>query len=105
MAETSLRQAHRFPSISLERPSLFSWFAFLALMFVVALFFVWSRLQVIHFDYRICDLEGQLRQLQHRTQELQVEEATLSSSGRLERVARTQLGLQLPTPEQIIPIR
>lgn len=105
MAETSIRQFHRFPVLALERPSLLAWFAYLSLLFVVALFFVWSRLQVIHFDYQICELETKLRELQQHSQRLEVEAATLSSSARLEQVARTRLGLQLPTPEQIVPIR
>lgn len=105
MADTTLQSPQRIGPLVLNRPTLVAWFFYLLLVLLVALFFVWSRLQGVYLDYGICQLEDELRALQKQSSRLQVEVATLSSSGRLERVARESLGLQLPTPEQIIPVR
>jgi len=105
MADTTLQSPQRICKMVLQRPSLTAWFLYLLLVLAVALFFVWSRLQVVRFDYGIYQLEDELRSLQKQSRQLEVEVATLGSSARLEQVAREKLGLQLPTPEQIIPVR
>ena len=76
----------------------------MALMVAVALFFVWSRLQVVNLEYGISSLEGRLRNLQQESRQLQLEVASLRNPVRIEQVARTRLGLRLPAPEQVVTV-
>ncbi len=73
-------------------------------MLAVALFYVWSRLQVTNLEYSISSFEGRLRHLQQESRSLQVEVASLRSPQRIEQVAQQKLGLHLPKPEQVITI-
>jgi cell division protein FtsL len=104
MADTTLRPIAKINGFSLQRPRLFPVLLFMALMLVVALFYVWSRLQVVHLEYDISSLEGQVRHLQQESRQLQLETASLRSPGRIERVARDELGLRMPAPEQVITV-
>lgn len=75
---------------------------FIALLLLVALFFVWSRLQLTQFEYEISSQETRLRSLQQENKALTLEIATLGSPARIERIARTELGLRPPTPAQVV---
>ncbi|MFA5515070.1 MAG: cell division protein FtsL [Desulfuromonadales bacterium] len=88
----------------LHRPRLFPSFAFMAVLLAISLFFVWSRLQVVHLEYDIGRLEGQVRAMQQDNSRLRLEAASLRNPGRIERVARTQMGLRLPDPAQVITV-
>ena len=76
----------------------------LALMLAVSLFFVWSRVQVTSLDYEISQLESSLRGLRQETSNLRLEAASLRSPERIERVARKELNLRLPSAEQVITV-
>jgi cell division protein FtsL len=104
MSDAVSRTIPRLPAFPLNRPRLLPLFTFIVALLVVALFFVWSRLQVIHLEYDISSLEGRVRHLQHEMSMLRVEAASLRNPGRIERVARNELGLRFPAPEQVIVI-
>jgi cell division protein FtsL len=76
----------------------------MALLLVVAIFYVWSRLQVVNLEYDISSMEGRLRSLQQGSRQLQLEVASLRNPVRIEQVARARLGLRLPSPEQVITV-
>ena len=104
MEDTLLRPIPKINGFSLQRPRLLPTFVFVALLLLISLFIVWSRLQVVNLDYDIASLESQLRSLQHESQELRLESASLSRPARIERMARKSLGLRFPSPEQIITV-
>ncbi|GAB4175347.1 MAG: hypothetical protein Tsb0017_13630 [Geothermobacteraceae bacterium] len=105
MAEQLTRPVPRISGLTLERPGMLPLFVFLGLVLVVALFFVWTRLQVVSLDYDIGRLEGDLRKLQAQSRQLKLEVASLSRPDRIEALARKQLKLEFPTPRQIVPVR
>jgi cell division protein FtsL len=70
----------------------------------LSLLFVWSRIQAINFEYEISSLQSQIRSGQDDVKRLRIESALLSSDSRIERLAREQLGLQLPAPGQVIRV-
>lgn len=90
--------------IALGRPRLFPLLGFIAVLLVVSLFFVWSRLQVVHLEYDISRLEGRTRDLNQEIRRYRLEVASLRTPARIEQVARERIGLQLPTPEQVINV-
>lgn len=104
MADILLRPIPKINGFTLQRPRLLPTFVFVALLLLISLFIVWSRLQVVNLDYDIASLEGQLRGLQQESQELRLESASLSRPARIERLARKDLGLRFPSPEQIIMV-
>lgn len=73
-----------------------------SLVFVAfALGIVWSNHQIVQTGYSISDLHKQKDQMSDYNRKLKVELANLTSLDRLERVAKTELGLVNPGPEQV----
>jgi cell division protein FtsL len=104
MSDTVLRPIPKINGFSLQRPRLLPLFAFIAILLVVSLFFVWSRIQVVNLAYDISSLESRLRGMQQETQRLRLEAASLRSLARIERFAASELGLRLPAPEQVVTV-
>jgi cell division protein FtsL len=66
-----------------------------------SLFYVWCRLQAVHLAYQQTRSAVLIEKLEKENEELRGEVARLKSPERIERVAREQLGLGYPSPEQI----
>ena len=62
---------------------------------------VWRRVAFIDIGYEIRNLENRESQLLHIQKEMEIEKAMLSSPERVERIARSKLGLGDPEPGQI----
>jgi cell division protein FtsL len=77
----------------------------LLLLILSALFFVWSRIQVIQLGYEISLALKQERALTEGNKQLRLEIATLKSYSRIEKIAVEELSLSKPKPEQVIVIR
>lgn len=105
MSDTLLRSVPKVSSLSLHRPPLVRVFFFLAVLVVVSLFFVWSRLQLVNLQYDISRIESRLREAGREVRCLQLEVASLRSPSRIEAVARTRLGLRNPSSSQVIFVR
>ncbi|MDO8644849.1 MAG: cell division protein FtsL [bacterium] len=71
-------------------------------LMVGALFYVWSRIEVIEKGYKISELKQSQKQLQETQHQLTLEAATLRSSERLEKIGRYTIHLDSPKPEQMI---
>ena len=70
-----------------------------------ALFYVWSRIQVIQLGYEISNTLKEERALTEANKKLRVEIATLKSYARIEKLAVEELKMAKPRPEQVIVIR
>lgn len=102
MADVVVRNIPGISSIPLQQPKLLPLLAFVAVLMGISLFFVWSRLQVVNLEYDISSLEGRLRSMQQESRQLTLEAASLRHPGRVEQVARTELGLRQPTLAQVV---
>jgi cell division protein FtsL len=102
MADVVVRSIPRINGISLQHPRLLPLLTFVAVLMGISIFFVWSRLQVVHLEYDISSLEGRLRSMQQESRQLTLEAASLRNPGRIEQVARTELGLRQPTLAQVV---
>jgi cell division protein FtsL len=69
---------------------------------VLALLYVWLRLQVVHMGYVLATTTKLQNQLEQENRELKVEMATLTSPERLQAMARRRLGLAPPQKGQVI---
>ncbi len=73
---------------------------YLAIFFVFALGYVWTRVKVMEVGYRIRHLEDEQKKLREEDRALRVEAATLRSPQRLE-VLAGELGLKRPNEGQV----
>ena len=77
----------------------------LLLLVLSALFFVWSRIQVIQLGHEISLALKQERALTEGSKQLRLEIATLKSYARIEKIALEELGLSKPKSDQVVVIR
>jgi len=104
MSDMTIKALPKINGFSLRRPNLAPVLGFISLLLVSSLFFVWSRVQVTGFEYDLSQMESTLREMRQETASLRLEAASLRSPERIERVARNELGLRLPSPEQVITV-
>ncbi|MCP3162607.1 cell division protein FtsL [Myxococcus qinghaiensis] len=77
---------------------LFSLFA------AVGMLHVTSRVMVVDMGYRLSRAEAESRSLTRENDRLKLELATLKAPGRLERVAREQLGMTMPAGSAVVSL-
>ncbi len=104
MSDTTVRALPKINGFTLHRPNLIPVLGFISLLLAASLFFVWSRVQVTTLEYDISQLESTLREMRQETASLRLEAASLRNPERIERVARKELGLRLPTSEQVVTV-
>ncbi len=104
MPDAIARALPKINGFTLHRPSLLPVLGFISLLLMVSLFFVWSRVQVTSLEYEMSQLESKLRGLRQEASNLSLEAASLRDPERIERVARKELNLRLPSSEQVITV-
>jgi cell division protein FtsL len=67
-------------------------------------FYAWQHFECIQLRYRIEQLQTEASQANVLNEQLHLEVATLRSPGRVDAIARNQLGLTVPVPGQIAPV-
>jgi len=105
MSDAVIRPLPKINGFALNRPRLIPLLLFVVVLMLVALVFVWSRLEVVNLEYALSSSQGRLLALQQETRRLQLEAASLRNPARIEQVARQRLGLRAPAPEQVVTIR
>jgi cell division protein FtsL len=90
---------------SFRKKNLFLFMLPLLFLILSALFFVWSRIQVIQLGYEISNALKEGRSLAETKKRLTLEVATLKSYGRIEKVAIEELKMSKPKPGQVVVIR
>ena len=80
------------------------WFIVMAVFIAELLIYTWSRVQCVKVGYEISNENNKNRNLINLQNNLKVELARLKSPERLADIARNQLGLKTPTPEQMVII-
>ncbi|MDH4229891.1 MAG: cell division protein FtsL [Nitrospirota bacterium] len=78
---------------------------FLGVLAVTAtLVYLWQHMAVVDLGYRLERSRTELARLQHQRSELTLEAASLASLSRIEKIARTELGMDSPRPEQLVRV-
>ncbi len=68
------------------------------------LFYAWQHFQCIQLRYRLEELQAARTRVAELNQQLRIEAAALRSPGRVDAIARQQLGLTVPAPGQVAPV-
>jgi cell division protein FtsL len=69
-----------------------------------ALLYAWQHFETIQLRYQLESLRSEHTQAAELNQELRLEVAGLRSPGRIDVIARRQLGLTAPVPGQVAPM-
>ena len=79
--------------------------AILALLIIVSIFHVWSRVTVVDLNLKLSEGRKRFKDMQQEQARLKIEIASLKTPSRIEAVAHQQLGLTLPTNQQVVQVR
>jgi cell division protein FtsL len=74
------------------------------LLALCALLYAWQHFQMIQLRYKLETLRSERSQAAELNQQLRLEVAGLRSPGRIDTIARRQLGLTAPVPGQVAPM-
>src|SRR6202521_841662 len=69
-----------------------------------AFLYAWQHFETIQLRYQLESLRGERSQAAELNQELKLEVAGLRAPGRIDIIARRQLGLTAPVPGQVAPM-
>ena len=75
------------------------------LLAIVGVVHVTSRVMVVRMAYELSKLDSQTNELTRENDQLKLELATLKSPGRLEGLAKSQLGLAAPPASSVIHLK
>lgn len=92
-------------SAAVQKKFVKRWAVWLALVTLMALFYVWSRVQVVQLGYELTTLKRQTEDLNKQASNLELDIAKLKSPERLEDVAKNELNMHAPLAEQIVIVK
>jgi len=85
-----------------RRRECFSLLGLLVLVFLFVLLFAWQHFQCVRYGYQIEQLKTASVNLEEQNRRLRLEQAALADPERIDTLARTQLGMVSPNPQQVI---
>ena len=72
---------------------------------IVSVFHVWSRCKLINLNMEISEISRQLNEVEQEQKCLKLEAASLKAPARIETIAKNELGMGLPTEQQVIHVK
>lgn len=92
--------------LSVQRLDMFKFLMIcMILLTVVSVFHVWSRFKLIDLDLQIAEANHQLKESEQEQKRLKLEVASLRTPSRIEAIAKDELGMALPTEQQVIAVK
>ncbi len=92
--------------VSPHRIDLFKYLMICMVVFtLVSVFHVWSRFKLVELNLRISEASRQLSAAEQEQKCLSLEAASLKSPARIETIAKNDLGMTLPTEQQVIHVK
>jgi len=82
-------------------PGTIFWIVIMIVFMSEMLFYTWCRVQCTKLGYTIARENRTYRELSSLQKNLEIELTQLKSPNRIANIARNQLGLDIPKPEQI----
>ena len=72
---------------------------------IVSVFHVWSRFKLVDLNLQISEISKQVIEAGQEQKRLKLEAASLRAPARVEAIAKNELGMALPTEQQIIHVK
>ncbi len=92
-------------SEAVQKKFIKKWAVWFIMATVLGLFYVWSRVQVVHLGYDVSKLRTESETLNKQVSNLELEIARLKSPARLEDVAKNMLNMKVPSAEQTVLVK
>lgn len=77
----------------------------MVLLTLVSIFHVWSRVRVVDINLQLGEAGKTLKQLKESNEQLRIEVGSLKNPARIEALATGELGMELPTEQQVVVVR
>jgi cell division protein FtsL len=71
----------------------------------VSVFHVWSRVKVMDLNLKVGDLRRELKAQEQEQGRLKLEVASLKMPARIETLAKGELGMSLPSEQQVVQVK
>jgi cell division protein FtsL len=92
--------------LATQRVDVFKFLMICMVLFtIVSVFHVWSRFKLIDLNMQISEVSRQLKEAEQEQKRLKLEAASLKTPGRIEVIAKSDLGMALPTEQQMILVK
>lgn len=75
------------------------------LLTIVSVFHVWSRYKLVDLNLQISEASRLLKETEQEQKRLKLEVASLRTPARIESIAKSELGMALPTEQQVILVK
>jgi cell division protein FtsL len=77
----------------------------MVLLTVVSVFHVWSRFKLVDLNLQISESSRLLKETEQDQKRLKLEVASLRTPSRIETIAKNELGMALPTDQQVVLVK
>lgn len=77
----------------------------MVLLTLISVFHVWSRVEVIDLNLKISESARLCKEVQQENERLKLEVASMKAPARIEFLAKGELGMALPTDQQVVLVR
>ena len=77
----------------------------MVLLTVVSVFHVWSRFKLVDLNLQISEASSLLKEAEQDQKRLNLEVASLRTPARIEAIAKNELGMALPTEQQVVLVK
>jgi cell division protein FtsL len=87
-----------------RRRECFSLLGLGVLVFLFVLMFAWQHFQCVRYGYQVEQVKAEYTLLEEQNHQLRLEQAALVDPQRIDTLARNQLGMVSPGPQQVIRV-
>jgi len=77
----------------------------MVLLTVVSVFHVWSRYKLVDLNLQISESSRLLKEAEQEQKRFNLEAASLRTPARIETIAKNELGMALPTEQQVVLVK
>ncbi|MBI2354401.1 MAG: cell division protein FtsL [Deltaproteobacteria bacterium] len=72
---------------------------------IVSVFHVWSRFKLVDLNLQLSESSRLVKEAEQEQKRLRLEAASLSTPARIEVIAKEELGMALPTEQQVVLVK
>lgn len=96
----------RLDSVVDDKTDLFGYMiGIIIIVTAVSVFHVWSRVKVMDLNLKVGELRRELKAQEQEQGRLKLEVASLKMPARIENLAKGELGMSLPTEQQVVQVK